>query len=135
MRIPGWTRNKPIPSDLYSYFVPQGPQVTGMWVVAVNGTPLVPPPMKDGFALLKRTWKRGDRVTVLHCVLPSRPVALDSDATANTRIVIISATAPAIVQSNGKYMVRVGGSGQEDLATLEKQLRAKNYSPIRVSSP
>ena len=43
--------------------------------------------------------------------------------------------APAIVQSNGKYMVRVGGSGQEDLATLEKQLRAKNYSPIRVSSP
>lgn len=64
VRIPGWARSMPVPSDLYSYFTPPGVQVSGMWVVAVNGTPMVPPPMRDGFALLKRTWKKGDVVTV-----------------------------------------------------------------------
>ncbi len=42
---------------------------------------------------------------------------------------------PSIVQAGGKYMVRVGNSSRDDLAQLEKQLRAKNYSPVRVAAP
>ncbi len=104
VRIPGWTRNKPIPSDLYSYFVPQGPQVTGMWVVAVNGTPLVPPPMKDGYALLKRTWKRGDRVTVglpmqVRRVLANERVTADANRTALERGPLVYAV--EAVDANG----------------------------------
>lgn len=65
VRIPGWARGAPVPSDLYSYLVSaSGAQFTGMWVVAVNGSPIMPPKMSKGYALLKRTWKKGDHVTV-----------------------------------------------------------------------
>jgi DUF1680 family protein len=82
VRIPGWARTKPVPSDLYSYLTPSTVQVSGMWVIAVNGTPMVPPPMKDGFALLKRTWKKGDHVT-LSLPMPVRRIVANAEVKAD----------------------------------------------------
>ncbi|MBL9121736.1 MAG: glycoside hydrolase family 127 protein [Phycisphaerae bacterium] len=75
VRIPGWVRNQPVPSDLYSYVSANGVQVGGMWVVAVNGNPIMPPKMEKGYAMLQRPWKKGDRITVSFPMSARRVIA------------------------------------------------------------
>ncbi len=55
LRIPGWLRNQPVPSDLYSYVSPQEtkPQIT------VNGKSVELEIVK-GYAVLQGTWEKGD---------------------------------------------------------------------------
>ncbi len=77
VRIPGWARSRPVPGDLYRTVTSAGVQVTGMWVVAVNDQPLVPPPMRDGYALLTRRWKADDRITL---ALPMSVRRMESDS-------------------------------------------------------
>lgn len=68
MRIPGWARNQPVPSDLYRYADASSaaPQL------AMNGQP-VALEMENGYARIKRTWKKGDVVT-LNLPMPVRRV-------------------------------------------------------------
>lgn len=57
VRIPGWARNQPVPSDLYS-FQKEGIQAVNLlvnrkpWPLAVQG----------GYISLARTWKPGDQI-------------------------------------------------------------------------
>ena len=55
VRIPGWTQNKPVPSDLYTYLDPtqETPSLN------VNGK-RVEPVIANGYVRLQRNWKRGD---------------------------------------------------------------------------
>jgi uncharacterized protein len=69
LRIPGWARNAPVPGDLYAY----RDTVAESWSVTVNGK-LVRVEVRDGFARLNRTWRRGDRV-LLNLPMPVRRVA------------------------------------------------------------
>jgi DUF1680 family protein len=57
IRIPGWSRNQPIPSDLYSYLrkSPESP------ILKVNSE-LVAPDTDKGYASIRRKWKKGDVV-------------------------------------------------------------------------
>jgi len=59
IRIPGWAQNRPVPSDLYRYLDQSNEQVD----LRVNGQPdkLI---MEKGYAVLKRTWKKGDVVEI-----------------------------------------------------------------------
>jgi DUF1680 family protein len=57
MRIPGWSQNKVLPSDLYSY----QNAATNKIVIQINGT-AIGYSIKDGYAVLNRTWKKGDVV-------------------------------------------------------------------------
>ena len=59
VRIPGWTQERPVASDLYRYVAP----VTGRSVVWINGEE-VDYRQEKGYAVLSRTWKAGDRVSV-----------------------------------------------------------------------
>jgi uncharacterized protein len=59
VRVPGWVRNQPLPSDLYRYEDGLTPNIT----FAVNGKTLTPKQDK-GFAQITRSWKPGDTVTV-----------------------------------------------------------------------
>ena len=59
VRIPGWARNEEIPSDLYSFKSTSDKKAT----ILVNGKP-VDYTMKDGYAVLSRTWKKGDQLEV-----------------------------------------------------------------------
>jgi DUF1680 family protein len=55
IRIPGWARNEPIPSDLYSYLSPvkEKPALrVNSEVWGLN--------MEKGFARIQREWKKGD---------------------------------------------------------------------------
>ena len=72
LRIPGWARNRPVPSDLYRYEDSVQPHVK----LALNGEPL-PLELRNGFAQVRRTWKSGDTVT-LDLEMPVRRVAAHS---------------------------------------------------------
>lgn len=57
LRIPGWALESPVPTDLYSFTSKASAPVT----LKVNGKEM-PLTMKDGYAVVARDWKKGDKV-------------------------------------------------------------------------
>jgi len=75
VRIPGWARNQPVPSDLYFYLNATGDGVR----VQVNGEPL-DLPVENGFVRIDRKWQKGDTIGLeiampIHRVLSNEKVA------------------------------------------------------------
>lgn len=75
IRIPGWARNQPVPSDIYSY-VKKLPENVSL---KVNGQP-VPLKIEKGYARIERVWKKGDTIQ-LDLPMPVRRIM------ANTKVV------------------------------------------------
>lgn len=69
LRIPGWTQNRPVPSNLYHYIDP--PSESAM--IQVNGD-AIQPALAKGYAQITREWQPGDVVT-LTLPMPIRRVA------------------------------------------------------------
>lgn len=59
IRIPGWARGVPVPSDLYIY---EGERTSG-YSVSVNGQPLKGD-LDNGYLTLSRKWRKGDKVEI-----------------------------------------------------------------------
>lgn len=61
VRIPGWTKGSPVPSDLYAYVGSAKPAST---VVTVNGEAIdcAGNITADGYLTIERKWKKGDKV-------------------------------------------------------------------------
>lgn len=70
IRIPGWARNTPVPTDLYRY---EGRGEAGI-SLRVNGK-TVALDMDKGFARVRRVWKKGDTVDVVLPMEARRVVA------------------------------------------------------------
>ena len=68
VRIPGWAREEPVPSDLYRYVGGEKNEVE----LSVNGR-YIPLNMDKGYALIRRAWKKGD-VVELRLTMPVRLV-------------------------------------------------------------
>lgn len=68
VRIPGWAKNKPIPSDLYHYVDGANPDVK----ILVNGQD-AKKRIRGGYAVIEREWKAGDKISV-HMDMPVRRV-------------------------------------------------------------
>ncbi len=77
LRIPGWARNQPLPSDLYRYDDGLSPQIK----LAVNAKP-ADLKLNQGFAQITRTWKPGDTVT-LELDMPVRRVVAHPEVKAD----------------------------------------------------
>ncbi len=60
LRIPGWARNEPVPSDLYRFVKPDNEPVR----LLVNGRP-APLDIQAGYATIRRRWKAGDAVELV----------------------------------------------------------------------
>lgn len=62
VRIPGWVRNQPVASDLYSYT--DNKRLS--YSVSVNGTAIATTgaALEQGYLVIDRKWKAGDEVTV-----------------------------------------------------------------------
>ncbi len=60
VRIPGWARNAPAPTDLYRFDDGSEAEVS----IRVNGR-AVPLDMDKGFARIRRAWEKGDTVEVV----------------------------------------------------------------------
>jgi len=108
VRIPGWARNEPVPSDLYRYDDNLKPEVK----LAVNGKPVMLA-LKKGFAQIKRTWQPGDTVT-LELPMPVRRVVAhpavkdDADQFAVERGPLVYCAEGA--DNDGKVLARVPGT-------------------------
>ncbi|MCA9431670.1 MAG: glycoside hydrolase family 127 protein, partial [Candidatus Omnitrophica bacterium] len=59
LRIPGWAAGQPVPSDLYSYEDKETADIS----IKVNGE-RIDSSTEDGYAILNRSWKSGDRVEI-----------------------------------------------------------------------
>jgi uncharacterized protein len=68
VRIPGWARDEPVPSDLYRFLDRTSAQPT----IAVNGQPIAMTIAK-GYVVIDRTWKSGDAIA-LNLPMPIRRV-------------------------------------------------------------
>jgi hypothetical protein len=68
LRIPGWARNEPVPSDLYRFADQARDPVT----VRVNGQSVPVDPVK-GYVSLNRSWQKGDAIE-LNLPMPVRRV-------------------------------------------------------------
>ncbi|HEY0865747.1 MAG TPA: glycoside hydrolase family 127 protein [Fimbriimonas sp.] len=68
LRVPGWARNEPVPSDLYRF----AEKVKAPVVLKVNGK-TEPVQLQKGYAVLNRSWKKGDTVE-LSLPMPIRRV-------------------------------------------------------------
>ncbi len=77
IRIPGWARNNPIPSDLYRYLEESADRTQ----IAINGEP-AEYVLDKGFATFRRSWKQGDRIEI-DLPLPIRKVRAHDDVEAN----------------------------------------------------
>jgi DUF1680 family protein len=83
LRIPGWARNEPLPSDLYRYADGLKPRVT----LAVNGQ-AVKYKLVKGCAQVSRKWQAGDLVT-LNLEMPVRRVVANPKVNALTNCVAL----------------------------------------------
>jgi len=68
VRIPGWTQNKPVPSDLYRFYKQRNEKVS----LKLNGEALTLN-LDKGYAVIERLWKKGDQIN-LHFPMPVRRV-------------------------------------------------------------
>jgi len=60
LRIPGWSRNRPVPGTLYAY----ADKVERSTTIAINGRPVAAGPDASGYVSLARTWRTGDRIDI-----------------------------------------------------------------------
>jgi DUF1680 family protein len=72
LRLPGWL-NEPVPGNLYRYADPSTSKAT----ISVNGTP-VTYEERDGYAVISRTWKKGDKVSISLPMEVRQIVTIDS---------------------------------------------------------
>ncbi len=83
VRIPGWTRNQPLPGDLYSYLEKMDNSV----VIKVNDQEQ-PYTLEKGYARLDRNWDRGDKVE-LYFPMPVRRVISHEEVLDNAGMVAL----------------------------------------------
>jgi DUF1680 family protein len=77
VRIPGWARNEPVPTDLYRF----SDSSTAAPALKVNGK-TVPIRLEKGYAALQRSWKKGDAIE-LNLPMPVRRVAANPNVAAD----------------------------------------------------
>jgi DUF1680 family protein len=71
VRIPGWVRDKVVPSDLYAYA--DGRHLD--YSIRVNGATIKPEMQSNGYVRINRKWKKGDKVSIHFDMQPRIVVA------------------------------------------------------------
>ena len=77
IRIPGWAQNQPVPSDLYTFAT----QDQTLFTLSVNEKPALYQ-MVNGYAIIKREWKKGDVIS-LNLPMPVRRIIANEKITAD----------------------------------------------------
>jgi DUF1680 family protein len=70
LRIPSWARNEVLPGNLYTYLE----EKTDSPVVRINGEPMEPLIMKEGYLVFERSWKE-DEINLEFPMTPRKVVA------------------------------------------------------------
>jgi DUF1680 family protein len=64
IRVPGWAQGRPVPTDLYRYLDDGAGNAAGTFELKVNGR-AHPIDLEKGFAVVRRTWEKGDAVEII----------------------------------------------------------------------
>lgn len=126
VRIPGWARNEPVPSDLYR-FTDTAPAAA----IRVNGQN-VPMTLDKGYVTIDRTWAAGDTIA-LNLPMPVRRV-LSSDQVAANRDRVALQRGPVVFAAewpdnpNGKVRNIV----LPDANTMSSEFRADLLNGVQV---
>ena len=102
IRIPGWANNQPVPGETYYYLDNSSEKVT----LTLNGIP-ASFKMVNGYAVIKKTWKKGDMI-LLNLPMPVRKiVAIDEIKDDRNRVAL--QRGPLVycfehIDNNGKAM-------------------------------
>jgi DUF1680 family protein len=83
LRVPGWARNEPVPSNLYHFADAVNAPVT----LAVAGSE-IPMQLDKGYVTITRTWKKGDGIDLNLPMVPRRVVANDEVGADRGRVAI-----------------------------------------------
>lgn len=78
IRIPGWVKGQPVPTDLYYYS--DGKRLG--YSVKVNGQDVAANVTADGYYTISRKWKKGDKVSI-HFDMETRTVRANSKVEAD----------------------------------------------------
>lgn len=83
IRIPGWANNQPVPGNTYHYSDNSSEKIS----LSLNGIPATFK-MVNGYAVIKKTWKKGD-VVLLNLPMPVRRIlAIDDVKEARNRVAL-----------------------------------------------
>jgi uncharacterized protein len=137
LRVPGWARNEPVPSDLYR-FMDAGADADAAKepiAITVNGKPAeagVLAKLDKGYASIARTWRAGDTIELtlpmpVRRVVAHEQVAADSGRVALQRGPIVFA-AEWPDNANGKVRNLV----LSDSAALTSEFRADLLNGVQV---
>lgn len=80
LRIPGWARNEAIPGGLYGYTDKDNEPVS----LTVNGKQFPAGNIQDGYVVIDRRWKKGDKIE-LNLPMPVRKIVADQRVTADNQ--------------------------------------------------
>jgi len=126
LRIPGWARNEPVPSDLYSFLDVNEEQVA----LKVNAQ-LIPLELTKGFARIRRRWAEGDEIEIV-LPMPVRRVVSHRNVRHNQGMVALQ-RGPLVycfegVDNDGKVLKRI----LPDDAVFEVEFRPELLGGINV---
>jgi DUF1680 family protein len=126
LRIPGWARNEPVPSDLYSFLDVNEEQVA----LKVNAQ-LIPLELTKGFARIRRRWAEGDEIEIV-LPMPVRRVVSHRNVRHNQGLVALQ-RGPLVycfegVDNDGKVLKRI----LPDDAVFEVEFRPELLGGINV---
>lgn len=76
IRIPGWARNKAVPSDLYKF----NDDVKPVYQISVNGKTTESEVLENGYFKISRKWKKGDAIHI-HFDMQTRIVTANNNVT------------------------------------------------------
>ena len=127
VRIPGWARNEPVPSNLYTFVDKSAEAAT----VKVNGQP-VSMTLDKGYVTINRSWKAGD-VIEMTLPMPVRRVAAHESVEADRGRVALQRgpivfTAEWVDNPNGK----VRNILMPDSTALTSRFRADLLNGVQV---
>jgi DUF1680 family protein len=126
LRIPGWVKNQPVPSDLYSYLSGTGETVS----LKINGKAETYQ-TQNGYAFISREWKKGDVVEYtlpmnIHRVTANNKVAEDRGKVAIERGPIVYCI-EGVDNSNNISNVIL-----PDNAELKAEFKADQFNGVTV---
>ena len=83
IRIPGWTQNRPVPSDLYKYVK----EINTLVSIKVNGEP-ININQKKGYVHINRIWSDGDKIEINMPMPIRRVIAHENVKNNNGRVAL-----------------------------------------------
>jgi uncharacterized protein len=127
VRLPGWARGEPWPSDLYAYLDKSEEQPT----LQLNGKPVEIKPEK-GYLVVDRAWKPGDKVT-LELPMPVRQVVANEQVQADRgRVALMRGPLVYCVEGVDTADGKLGSLALLDETSLDSEFKSDLWGGIQV---